>query len=247
MLLSDLVSRRSVSFAPVYLIYGLGLWALCWFLSYVAIPMVNGTSGLTAGTRFESGVVLVATLAALASGVVVFAMFMARSQAGDLLAAGARSSAPADDASVATPCGIDPAMLGSISSVGLSMITRSPVARHRLPSFLRMGIVSVVFLKSSRYQEHGSGVYQTDIQEARHPQQERAYRSAVWVSCVVSYGSRYRDRVLRAADILLLDVQVEAREDRVKDRGLWARGGCMKTNVATTLEILSRRRAVPHA
>ena len=109
MLLSDLVSvDRSVS-PPVYLIYGLGLWALCWFLSYVAIPMVNGTSGLTAGTRFESGVVLVATLAALASGVVVFAMFMARSQAGDLLAAGARSSAPADDASVATPCGIDPA------------------------------------------------------------------------------------------------------------------------------------------
>lgn len=79
-LLADKARRLSVSFVPVMLVYGLMFWALCWFASYFGVPWVLARAAGTEETHlFGSVMVYVATMAVLASGVVVLAMLLLRS------------------------------------------------------------------------------------------------------------------------------------------------------------------------
>lgn len=79
-LLADKARRLSVSFVPVMLVYGLMFWALCWFASYYGVPWVLArAAGAEEAHFFGSVMVYVATMAALASGVVVLAMLLLRS------------------------------------------------------------------------------------------------------------------------------------------------------------------------
>ena len=79
-LLADKARRLSVSFVPVMLVYGLMFWALCWFASYYGVPWVLArAAGAEEAHFFGSVMVYVATMAVLASGVVVLAMLLLRS------------------------------------------------------------------------------------------------------------------------------------------------------------------------
>lgn len=79
-LLADKARRLSVSFVPVMLVYGLMFWALCWFTSYFGVPWVLAQAlSVEEAHRFGNVMVYVATMAVLASGVIVLAMLLLRS------------------------------------------------------------------------------------------------------------------------------------------------------------------------
>ena len=73
-LLADRARCRSVSFVPAFVVYGFAFWALCWLASYLGVTSVVAEAGALAG----NAMVLVATLAVIASGVAVLGMLLLR-------------------------------------------------------------------------------------------------------------------------------------------------------------------------
>ena len=71
-LLADRTRRRSVSFVPAFIVYGFAFWALCWLASYLGVTTVLAGCGKVAG----NAMVLVATLAVIASGVAALSMLL---------------------------------------------------------------------------------------------------------------------------------------------------------------------------
>ena len=151
MLLSDLVSRRSVSFSPgVSDLWSGSLGAL---LVFELRRDTNGKRNKWTDCRNafrERGCLRCHSGGSCFRRRRVRHVYGARSRPATFLLLGPDRALLLTMLALRRPVVLILPTLGSISSGGLSMITRSPVARHRLPSFLRMGIVSVVFLKSSR-------------------------------------------------------------------------------------------------
>lgn len=88
-LLADRTQHRSVSFVPAFVVYGFAFWALCWLASYLGVTTVLAGCGQIAG----NAMVLVATMAVLASGVCAFGMLLLRGPARPAAAPGASSGA----------------------------------------------------------------------------------------------------------------------------------------------------------
>ena len=125
-LLADRTRRRSVSFVPAFVVYGFAFWALCWLTSYLGVTSVVAGVGALAG----NAMVLVATLAVIASGVAALGMLLLRGPSAR--GAGARASAGSGPAGDMRPAGPGTEGAGADWRRRLDVIERGLVAGYGL-------------------------------------------------------------------------------------------------------------------